>query len=80
MADLYTVETSNGPPSLAEAAAALHRPVGDLDASYGVIAIDPRRGLYTVRAKTAAEPHPQMEPEASGPFSDPQIAPFGPPR
>jgi len=79
MSDLYTVERPGGPPSLVEAAAALHKPIEDLDAGYGVVTVDPRRGLYAVRAKSGA-PSAKATTDSSGPYSDPQIAPFGPPR
>ena len=79
MADLYTVEGRGGPPSLVEAAATLHKPVEELDAGYGVVTVDARRGLYVVRSRAGA-PSRQGTGDAAGPYSDPEIAPFGPPR
>lgn len=82
-AALYTI-TGQGadPPSLAEAAAQLRISEADLDPAFGVVPIDPAQRLYAVQTRDGA---PAAVPEAgpdesySGPFSNPRIAPFGPP-
>jgi hypothetical protein len=47
-----------------------------LDADFGVVAIDPEIGDYVVR--TLLRDVPDDLPAKNGPFSDPQIGPFGP--
>lgn len=44
----------SGPPTMAQAAARLEVPQAALDASFGVIAIDPAEHLYTVLIEAAA--------------------------
>ena len=73
MSTLYTIEATAGPPSLAEAAAKLRVAVSDLDASFGVVAIDPARHLYAVNV-TSSSPAAG----AAGPYANPRIEGFGP--
>jgi hypothetical protein len=74
-----------GQPTLAEAAQTLGVDLADLDPDFGVIPTDPDNGLYTVRVSAEAAPRAQRALErrgiggAEGVFSDPRIAPFGPP-
>jgi len=81
MGDLYTVEAPSGPPSLADAAARLRLAVSDLDPNFGVVLIDPARHLYAVSTLTDIGAHrPPSAPGVAGPFANPRIDPFGPPR
>jgi len=75
---LMTVTGTDGPPSLAEAAAQLGMAVGDLVAAFGVVPVDPDRSLYAVEARADRVP-PQATEAYRGPYSNPPIAPFGPP-
>lgn len=76
---LYTVSGSDGPPTIEEAAKQLGFPPSDIDREFGVVPIDPTRGLYSVRAITALTPGGSGANESyRGPFSDPRIEPFGP--
>lgn len=73
---LLQVRAKKGAPDLAECARLLGMPVAKLDADFGVVEIDADHGDYAVRAAMRDVPkdlHPRH-----GPFSDPQIAPFGP--
>lgn len=74
---LMTVTSSNGPPTLAEAAAQLGVAVEDLNESFGVVAIDPDKRLYSVEVRENRAP-PTTEQPYRGPYSNPPIAPFGP--
>jgi len=70
------VKGDSGPPSLAEAARQLKAPADAIDATFGVVPIDPAKGLYSVRvdaARFAGHPDPQQ-----GPFADPKIEPLQP--
>ena len=74
-----------GEPTLAEAAAVLGLNPDELDPDFGVIATDPEQGLYTIRVQSnvVARARAALEARgvggAEGIFSDPRIAPFGPP-
>ena len=75
---LITIETTSGKPSIDAAARQLGVSVTDIDASYGVIALDVEGKRFAVRVradKVDAACHGQ-----DGSFSDPPIEPFGPPR
>ena len=76
---LMTVQGKNGPPSLGEAAAQLGVAVEDIDAGFGVVPIDPGRGLYSVQVPAERLPARSGADEPyRGPFSNPRIEPFGP--
>jgi hypothetical protein len=78
--DLYTIQSPSGAPTLAEVAARLHVSQSAVDASYGVVLIDPVRHLYAVRIFEGLGSSSSHDPSVSGPFSDPKIEGFGPPR
>jgi len=80
MADLmYTIESPSGPPSLSDAAQQLHVDRDDLDASFGVVLIDPKKHLYTVLVhENAIDNVRASDDSAEGPFSNPRIGTFGP--
>ena len=71
-AALLTVKGSRAAPTLQQAALQLDLAVGDLDAEFGVVPIDPEKQLYAVRTTApGATAHPNS-------FSDPKIETFGP--
>lgn len=76
---LMTVHGTGGPPSLEDAARQLGVGVEDVDATFGVVPVDPANGLYGVQVR--GDRLPQGTESAQpyrGPYSNPQIAPFGP--
>jgi hypothetical protein len=76
---MYTIESDHGPPTIAEAAQMLQVQESDLDPDFGIILIDPKRGLYTVRIRDQSAAHPDTSrQEVDGPFADPGIGLFGP--
>ncbi len=78
---LMTVQGHEGAPSLAAAAEQLGVQAGDLDPSYGVVMVDPSRGLYSVLVRADRLPESSGESgEFRGPYSNPRIVPFGPVR
>jgi hypothetical protein len=72
-----------GTPSLAEAATALGLEPEALDPEFGVIATDPADNLYVVRVSAEDAERSNVAGAtgdgSEGVFSDPRIAPFGPP-
>lgn len=52
----------------------------ELDAEFRVVSIDPQRHLYAIMVSEnrAEGVLVKLGPKAKGPFSDPEIAPFGP--
>ena len=71
---LMVVTRQGGPPSKEEAARQLGVTVDALDPDFGVVTIDPDRGLYSVRVDSSklGDDFDQDK----GPFSDPPIAPM----
>lgn len=71
----------DGPPTPAQAAAACGLEPEDLDPEFGIIPTDPTRNLYAVRVGPEAAGRARLPggDGAEGVFSDPRIAPFGPP-
>jgi hypothetical protein len=79
--ELMTItEQGSGAPTLAEAAKQLGVAESDLDATFGVVPIDPARGMYAVQVRTDKLPKRsgQGESDYRGPWSNPKIEPFGP--
>lgn len=76
---LITVEVPAGDASPEVVARQLGVELADIDATYGIVAIDPERRLYAVRVRAAALPGAAAmdRAKARGPFSNPKIAPFG---
>ncbi len=65
--------------SLEGAAEQLGVQVDDLDREFGVVPIDPRQNLYAVQVRADRLPQEfQGSTPYRGPFSSPEIAPFGP--
>jgi hypothetical protein len=59
---LMTVQSQDGPPTLAAAARQLGVDLEAVDATYGVVLIDPKRGLYSVQVDAAQLP-PENAPD-----------------
>jgi hypothetical protein len=78
--DLYTFQWPMGAPSLADAAGVLHMPLASFDPGFGVVMIDPARKTYAVRASGGPVGDAAASGQGAGPYSDPQIESFGPPR
>lgn len=81
---LYNVTWKGEPPSLQEVCDKYGFRPEEVDAEFGVIAIDPDDNLYAIRVERGAALRTQgrespVKDELQGPFSDPLIEPFGPP-
>lgn len=81
---LMTIACPEGAPGLDRAAELLGVPTAEMDRSFGVVVLDPQRGLYAVQVhETAIRERPASDADdeaVKGPFSNPRIAPFGPTR
>ncbi|WP_436757700.1 hypothetical protein [Streptosporangium sp. V21-05] len=63
--------------TLAQAMRRLELSDEDVDTDYGLVLIDPAKGLYGLRVSESAA-H-RVSPAGGGPYSDPRIEPYGPP-
>jgi hypothetical protein len=78
---LMTVQFEDGPPTLESAARQLGIPPEAVDGTFGVVPIDPARGLYGVQVDATQLPDEiATDGRFRGPFSSPRIEPFGPVR
>lgn len=76
---MFTVELLIADPTLSDAAQELHVQVADLDPSFGVVLINPRKHLYTVLVRDYAASSAQGT-KGEGPYSNPGIGLYGPTR
>ena len=78
--ELMTVTAAHGAPSLAEAAKLLGVAPADIDPAFGVVPVDPQRGLYAVQVAVGRGAPRSAEPGKpyAGPWANPRIVPFGP--
>jgi hypothetical protein len=78
---MYTISSPSGQPTLSDAAQKLRVSEDDLDKSYGVVLIDPKKSLYAVLVRQTAVQSPSaLDPSVQGPFANPEIGLFGPVR
>ena len=79
---MMTIRSPQGPPSLAAIRERYGLSATDLDERFGVVAVDPADHAYTILVERAAAARiqPGQGWEIEGPFSNPRIEPFGPPR
>ncbi len=79
---LMTVTSPGLKPDLKRAADILKVSLKSVDSNFGVVAVDPDKGIYAVQVAAEALPaQAQQSPKSfSGPFSNPRIEAFGPRR
>ncbi len=71
---MYTVRGFDRPPNIVEVAKVLKVSVEDIDASFGVVSVDPDQGLYCVMADYSKIPSSFGETKQyEGPWSTPGI-------
>lgn len=73
---LATVVAHDHSPSLAFAAKQLGVRTSDVDNAYGVVPLDPVRGLYAVLVRADRLQPPSEEDTFQGPYSNPKISSF----
>jgi hypothetical protein len=79
---MITIEAPGEPPTLAGLRQRYNLRESEIDERFGVVEIDPQEHLYTVlvEASAAAKIQPGAGWEVQGPFSNPRVQPFGPPK
>lgn len=79
---LMTIQSPGGAPSLEELKARYGLAEHEIDSTFGVVPIDPADHLYSISVEdtAAAKIQPDKNWKVSGPYSNPIIQPFGPPR
>jgi hypothetical protein len=76
---MLTLELAPGEATTATVRRKLGLRSGELDPSFGIVEIDPRKNLYTVLVDEKAAERVIGQPGVKGPHSNPPIEPFGPP-
>jgi hypothetical protein len=78
---MYTLALPAGPHSADEVRSRLGLADDELDDSFGVIEVDPDEHLFTILVEetAAARLTGRDDWKLQGPYSNPRIAPFGPP-
>lgn len=77
---MMTVELDPDSATVDKVAERLGLEPGEIDADFGVVPIDPDNHLYSVLVDEQASARVAGQPGVEGPFSNPRIEPFGPPR
>ena len=77
---MMTVELDPDSATVEKVAERLGLRPEEIDAEFGVVAIDPENHLYTVLVDEQASARVAAQPGVSGPFANPRIEPFGPPQ
>ena len=77
---LMTVSLPHAVPSLAEAATQLGVALADVDETFGLVPVDPEKGLYAVQVRADKLPSETQDRGAGfrGPWSNPSIEPLSP--
>jgi hypothetical protein len=79
---MLTIRAPEGPPTIAAVRERYGLSADDIDERFGVVAVDPADHAYTILVEQSAASRitPGQGWDVEGPFSNPRIEPFGPPR
>jgi hypothetical protein len=79
---MVTIQSQDSPPQLEEVKIRYGLVDDEIDPQFGVVEIDPADGTYVILVEeTAAEKIADCPGwKVQGPYSNPPIAPFGPPQ
>jgi len=85
MADVFfNITWKQGKPSIEEICERYGFKADEIDKEFGIIEIDPEANLYTILVEYKAAQRVMKEygddQSIEGPFTNPPIAPFGPPK
>jgi hypothetical protein len=76
---MFTIELEEPQATVPEVKKRLHLADDQIDADFGVVSIDPQAHLYAILVEEGTTP-PGDAGAVSGPYSNPRIETFGPPR
>ena len=78
---MVTIQARGDPPTIEGLRRRYKLRENEIDASFGVVEVDPAEHVYTVLVdeKAAAKITPTENWKVEGPYSNPRIQPFGPP-
>ena len=79
---MMTIQSKSGPPTLEAVRARYGLTDDEIDPQFGVVEIDPADGSYVIHVEEAAAAKitDGGDWKVQGPYSNPRIAPFGPPQ
>jgi hypothetical protein len=77
---MYTLKLDDKSPSLDQVKRKLDLADDDVDPSFGVVNVDPRENLYAILVDEKAAAKLDRSDAVEGPFSNPKIETFGPPK
>ena len=78
---MVTIQAADNPPTIEDLRRKYALREDEIDASFGVVEVDPADHLYAVLVEesAAAKIQPNGNWTIEGPYSNPRIEPFGPP-
>ena len=76
---MMTIKLAPKKANLAQVRRAMKLAPGEIDESFGVVSIDPKKNLYAIMVDETATRKLAGKGGVKGPFSNPRIEPFGPP-
>lgn len=77
---MFTLELADEEANLDSVRAKLGLERADVVESFGVVALDPARRLYAILLDEAAADRLEGTEGVAGPYANPKIEPFGPPK
>lgn len=77
---MMTIKRSPGTASLKSVTQDLGLGESDIDANFGVVAVDPDADLYAILVDEGVAGKLGHAKTVEGPFANPKIEPFGPPK
>jgi hypothetical protein len=77
---MFTLKLKPKQANLAHVRRKLNLSAEEIDHDFGVVNIDPKQDLYAVLVEEKAAQKAGAQPEVQGPFSNPRIETFGPPK
>jgi hypothetical protein len=77
---MLTLKLDAGRATLEDARQRLGLDEGEVDDDFGVVNIDPEQDLYAILVDEQTAERVSGQPDVKGPFANPPIEPFGPPK
>jgi hypothetical protein len=77
---MYTLKLDDKSPSLDQVKRKLDLADDDVDSNFGVVNVDPNENLYAILVDEKAAAKLDRSEAVEGPFSNPKIETFGPPK